>query len=307
LLQVELEQSCDVALVLDDDHPTFHTVHDTAIEQVMASAYARRMRRLALLFSLAFAVSCVVGCNKKSDGTKEGSAKQTTVRVAAASDLAKAFGEVGTAFAAKTGITPTFDFGSSGLLAKQIEQGAPFFLYAAANKAFVDQVVKTGKCDGATSQLYSRGRIVMWGKNGTPARLEELVDPKYKRIGIANPEHAPYGKAAEQAMRKAGIYDQVKDRLVLAENVQAAMTYAKEGSVDVAFVALSLAIANDTKAYITIEPDLHEPLEQTLVVCGKGPEADAARELAKYITSDDGRAIMEKYGFSTTGVASQPK
>ncbi|NVB83008.1 MAG: molybdate ABC transporter substrate-binding protein [Kofleriaceae bacterium] len=263
------------------------------------------MRRTTVVFALVVSL-VAVACSKK-DGAKEGSGNQTSVRVAAASDLAKAFNEVGAAFAKKTGITPSFDFGSSGLFAKQIEQGAPFYLYAAANKSFVDQVVKSGKCDASTAQLYSRGRLVMWGKNGTPMKIEELADPKYKRIGIANPEHAPYGKAAVESMQKAGIYDQVKDRLVLAENVLAAATYAKEGSVDVSFFALSLAIANNTESYVQIAPDLHTPLEQTMVVCGKGAEADAARELAGFIVGDEGRAIMEKYGFSTTGVASQPK
>ena len=258
------------------------------------------------MLSLVVSLVALAGCNKK-DGGSGGSKKATSVRVAAASDLAKAFNEVGVAFAKKSGTTPSFDFGSSGLFAKQIEQGAPFYLYAAANRSFVDQVVKTGKCDASTAQLYSRGRLVMWGKNRTPAKIEDLADPAYKRIGIANPDHAPYGKAAVEAMLKAGIYDQVKDRLVLAENVLAAATYAKEGSVDVSFFALSLAIANSTGGYVQVEPDLHAPLEQTLVVCGKGPEADAARELARFVVSDEGRAIMEKYGFSTTGVAAQPQ
>jgi molybdate transport system substrate-binding protein len=253
------------------------------------------MTRLAVAF---FAILLVVGCSKKQPGAGDGK----SVRVAAASDLARAFDEVGKAFEKKTGVKPTFDFGSSGLLAKQIEQGAPFYLYAAASKSFVDQVVKSGKCDGSTAALYSRGRLVLWGKAGAPAKLTDLVDPKYKRIGIANPDHAPYGKAAVEVMPKAGIYDQVKDRLVLGENIQATMTYAREGSVDVAFVALSLAITNDTSNYTSVDLDLHEPLEQTLVVCGQGKEADAARELAKFVTGDDGRSIMEKYGFSTTGV-----
>lgn len=253
------------------------------------------MPRLAVVF---FAILLAVGCSPKKKDSGDGK----SIRVAAASDLARAFDEVGKAFEKKTSIKTTFDFGSSGLLAKQIEQGAPFFLYAAANKNFVEQVVKSGKCDGATAALYSRGRLVLWGKGGAPANITDLADPKYKRIGLANPDHAPYGKAAIEAMQKAGVYDQVKDRLVLAENVQAAMTYAREGSVDIAFVALSLAIANDTKNYTAVELDLHQPLEQTLVVCGQGKEADAARELAKFITGDEGRAIMTQYGFSTTGV-----
>jgi molybdate transport system substrate-binding protein len=252
------------------------------------------MRHLTVVVFLLLA-AC--SSKKSSDGA---AAKE--IRVAAASDLAKAFEDVGAAFEQKTGIKPNFNFGSSGLLAKQIEQGAPFYLFAAANKSFVDQVVKSGKCDEATAQLYSRGRLVLWSKSGAPAKLADIVDPKYKRIAIANPDHAPYGKAAKQALEKAGIYDQVKDRLVLGENISATMTYAKEGSVDAAFVALSLAIQTDAQLYSPIELDLHDPLEQTLVVCGKGAEADAARQLADFIVSTDGRAIMERYGFSTTGV-----
>jgi molybdate transport system substrate-binding protein len=257
------------------------------------------MRTLLLCFLVAFCA-----CSSSKQEPKVGG--PVTIRVAAASDLAKAFTDVGAAFEKQTGNKIVFDFGSSGLLAKQIEQGAPFQLYAAANKAFAEQVVKAGKCDASTLALYSRGRVVLWSKNGAPVKLADLADPTYKRIGLANPDHAPYGKAAKQAMEKAGIYDKVKDRLVLAENVQAAMTYAKEGSVDVAFVALSLVIANDAKGYLAIELDLHDPLEQTLVVCGKGPETEAARKLATFIVGDAGRAIMERFGFSTTGVVPSP-
>jgi molybdate transport system substrate-binding protein len=257
------------------------------------------MRWFVGLFVLA-----VVGCSSSKQSENKGGA--VTIRVAAASDLAKAFTDVGAAFEKQTGNKLVFDFGSSGLLAKQIEQGAPFQLYAAANKAFAEQVVKAGKCDASTLALYSRGRVVLWSKNGAPTKLADLADAKYKRIGLANPDHAPYGKAAQQAMERAGIYDAVKDRLVLAENVQAAMTYAKEGSVDVAFVALSLVIASDLKGYLPVELDLHDPLEQTMVVCGSGKETEAARQLAKFIVGDQGRAIMERFGFSTTGVLPQP-
>lgn len=241
----------------------------------------------------------VAACSSKK-AADHGPAKE--VRVAAASDLTRAFTEVGAAFEKKTGIKANFNFGSSGLLAKQIEQGAPFSLYAAANKSFVDQVVKAGRCDAATAQLYSRGRLVMWAKSGAPGKITDLVDAKYKRIGIANPDHAPYGKAAKQALEKAGIYDQIKDRIVLGENISATFTYAKEGSVDVALVALSLATSTDASSYSPVELDLHDPLEQTMVVCGKGAEADAARQLADFIVGDEGRSIMERYGFSTTGV-----
>jgi molybdate transport system substrate-binding protein len=231
------------------------------------------------------------GCSSGTEGPK--------VRIGAAADLAKAFTEVGKEFRAKTGITPELHFGSSGLLAKQIEQGAPYYLFASANKVFTEQVIATGRCDGATAQVYARGRIVVWTGNGkpAPASLEDLARPEYKRIAIANPEHAPYGVAARQALERAGVWTKIADRIVLAENVLATMLYAKDGNADAALVALSLAVVTDGGSFLRIDPSLHEPLDQQLVVCGKGAEADAARQFAAFVASPEGREIMTRYGF----------
>ncbi len=240
---------------------------------------------------LALALSTIAGCSSKSSGR--------TVRVAAASDLARAFEEIGAEFKSRTGITPEFTFSSTGLLAKQIEQGAPFFLFAAANRQFADAVVKAGRCDASSARLYARGRIVVWTPAGTaaPVKLADLADPRFKKIAIANPEHAPYGTAAKQALQKAGVWPQIEDRLVLAENVQATMIYARQGDAQAAIVALSLAVVTDGGAFLPIDQALHEPLEQELVVCGNGEEADAARQLAEFINSREGREVMTRYGF----------
>lgn len=221
------------------------------------------------------------------------------MRIAAAADLAKAFEELGKEFKAKTGITPDFRFGSSGLLAKQIEQGAPFFLYAAANKQFSEQVIKAGRCDGRTARLYARGRIVVWTPSGVaaPVKLADLADPRFKRIAIADPTHAPYGVAARQALEKANVWSEVENRMVLGENVQAAMLYAQRKEVDAAVVALSLAVVTDGGAFLPIDQSLHDPLDQQLVVCGNGEEADAARAFADFISSREGREVMTRYGF----------
>ncbi len=196
-------------------------------------------------------------CSKKSSGR--------TVRVAAASDLAKAFEEVAKEFKARTGITPDLTLGSSGLLAKQIEQGAPFYLFAAANKDFVGKVVAAGKCDGATARIYGRGRVVVWARSGVPApaQLADLADAtRYKKIAIANPEHAPYGLAAQQALQRTGLWEQLEPRIVLGDNIQTTMLYARNGNVDVAIVALSLAVVADGGAYLPIDQGLHTPLDQ---------------------------------------------
>jgi molybdate transport system substrate-binding protein len=250
--------------------------------------------RRSALWLLLIGIGIGIGaCSSKRSGRR--------VRVAAAADLGKAFEEVGKEFAARTQITPEITFGSSGMLAKQIEQGAPFFLLAAANKSFVDAVVKAGRCDGATVRIYGRGRIVVWARAGVtaPVRLADLADAaRYKKIAIANPEHAPYGAAAKQALQKSGLWEQIEPRIVLGDNIQTTMLYARKGNVDVAIVALSLAVVADGGAYLAIDQSLHDPLDQALVVCGTGEEADAASQLAAFISSREGREIMTRYGFS---------
>jgi len=221
------------------------------------------------------------------------------VRVAAAADLAKAFTELGAEFKAKTGITLELEFGSSGLLAKQIEQGAPFSLFAAANRAYVDQAVKSGHCDGTTAHPYARGRIVVWTPAGVvaPKQLADLADARFHKIAIANPEHAPYGRAARQALEKDGVWPQIQDRIVLGENVQATMLYARDHNADAAIVALSLAVVTDGGAFLPIDPIMHEPLDQAMVVCGTGDDAVAAQRFSEFVSSREGREVMTRYGF----------
>ncbi len=245
-------------------------------------------------------------CSSKSpssppsaSGSGSGSPSGHTIKVAAAADLQKAFTELGATFKQATGNTVELDFGSSGLLAKQIEQGAPFSLFAAANREFVDQVIKAGKCDAATAHPYARGRIVIWTPNGVaaPTSLADLADPRFHKIAIANPEHAPYGKAAKQALEKSGVWPQIQDRLVLGENIQATMLYAHDHNADTAIVALSLAIGADGGSYVAIDPALHAPLDQAMVVCGTGEEAGAAKQFSEFVASPPGRAVMTRYGF----------
>jgi molybdate transport system substrate-binding protein len=221
------------------------------------------------------------------------------VRVAAAADLARAFSELATEFKTRTGISLEVELGSSGLLAKQIEQGAPFSLFAAANREYVDQVIKAGRCDGQTAHTYARGRIVVWTPRSVaaPAKLEDLVDPRFHKIAIANPEHAPYGRAAKQALEKAGIWPQLQDRLVYGENVQATMLYAHDKNADAAIVALSLAVVTDGGASLMIDPALHAPLDQAMVVCGTGDDARAAQQFSEFVASKEGREVMTRYGF----------
>jgi molybdate transport system substrate-binding protein len=236
-------------------------------------------------------VLLVAGCGKK--------APDAPLKVAAAADLARAFDELGNEYAKTGAKKPIFTFGSTGLLAKQLAQGAPFDVFAAANISFVDEVVKAGACDPSSKAMYARGRIVVWVPPGksAPKDLKELAGDAYVKIAIANPEHAPYGKAAVEALRAAGVYDAVKPKLVYGENVQQTLQFAQSGNVEAALVALSLAIVTDG-SYLPIEPAMHQPLDQAMLVCSKRKDAAA---FAAFVNAPAGRAIMRRYGFLLPG------
>ena len=229
------------------------------------------------------------------------------LRVAAAADLAFAFKDIGDAFQKKTGQAVTFSFGSTGLLAKQIEEGGPFDVFAAANVSFADDAVKSGACLADSKVFYARGRIVLWRATGpAPASLAALAGDDVRKVAIANPEHAPYGKAAVEALTRAGVWDAVKPKLVYGENVQQTLQFAQSGNADVAIVALSLATVSGG-AFTAIEPSAHAPIEQAMVVCkgerGLGKQEKGARAFAAFVGSDEGRAIMRRYGFLLPGEA----
>jgi molybdate transport system substrate-binding protein len=229
-----------------------------------------------------------------------GRSAQPSVRIAAASDLTRAFEELGRAFEAKTGIAPILTFDSSGLLAKRIDEGAPYALFAAANREYAMEPVQHGRCDGASLRPYAQGRIVVWTPRGTtgPTQLADLADARFARIAIANPDHAPYGKAAKQALTKAGLWDALQAKIKYGENIQATMQFAKTGAVDAAIVAQSLAVVTDGGTSLAVDAALYDPLEQDLVVCGTGAEADRARQFADFVLSAEGREVMTRYGFT---------
>lgn len=228
-------------------------------------------------------------------------ADDTTIRVAAASDLTHAFEEVAKAYEAKTGKKTKLTFGSTGLLSKQVIDGAPFDVFAAANVSFVDEVVAKGSCDGSTKGLYARGRIVLYTKDGPPVRdLGELTEAHIKKVAIANPEHAPYGRAAKEALEAKGIYESMRSKLTFGENVSQTMQFAESGNVDVAIIALSLAIPSQGK-YSVIDDSLHAPLDQALVVCGGGARSDLGRGFVDFVASPEGRSIMKRFGFLLPG------
>jgi molybdate transport system substrate-binding protein len=241
----------------------------------------------------------VAGCAKVE------AAPPSSLKVAAAADLALAFKDVGAAYEKKTGEKVIFSFGSTGLLEKQIVEGAPFDVFAAANVSFAEDAIKSGVCAADSKSLYARGRIVVWWRKdarfAAPKTIAELADKRFIKVAIANPAHAPYGQAARQAMQKAGVWAAVQPKLVFGENVQQTLQFAQSGNAEAAVVALSLAVINDGN-YVLVDDTLHAPIDQALVVCGKDAERQKrARAFTAYVNSAEGRAVMKKYGFLLPG------
>ncbi|MCS6925764.1 MAG: molybdate ABC transporter substrate-binding protein [Candidatus Binatia bacterium] len=226
-----------------------------------------------------------------------------SLTVSAAADLTFAFQELGTLFERETGTRVVFNFGSSGQLAQQIEQGAPVDLFAAANVAFVDELERQGLILPDTKARYARGRITLWTRTESPLRFQRLEDvarPEVKRVAIANPQHAPYGIAAREALQAAGIWETVQPKLVLGENVRQTLMYAETGNVDVAIVALSLSVQTGGH-WVLIPETSHQPIDQALAVIKGTPHEQEARQFAAFINGPTGRAVMRKYGFVLPG------
>ncbi len=232
---------------------------------------------------------------------REAPAPPRPLRVAAASDLAVAFAEIGKDFEAETGRRVEFSFGSTGLLAKQIARGAPFDVFAAANESSVDEVVKSGACSAETRVAYAEGRLALYCGGRFPVHgLRGLVDPAFRKIGLANPEHAPYGRAAREALVKEGIYEAVKGKLVFGENVQQALQFAQTGNADCAVVALSLVAGRAEGRFVPVAPELHSPLIQTMALCGGGAggtDREISRRFLAFVSGPRGHAALWRRGF----------
>ncbi len=270
----------------------------------MKSAPVRLLVALALLLLTACAAPASVRPTERPDGAL---VAQTTseLTVAAAADLTPAFQELGALFEQQTGIRVIFNFGSTGQLAQQIERGAPFDLFFAANKSFIEDLNRNGLVIADTMEIYAQGRLALWNRRDSPRkleRIEDLADPVFERIAIANPEHAPYGQAAKEALERAGIWETVEPRLVFGENVVQALTLADTGNVDVAIVALSLSVQSN--GFWTVVPaELHpdHPLIQMAAAITGTPHETAARQFIAFVNGPDGHAIMKKYGFMLPG------
>ena len=250
-----------------------------------------RLACVAILVTLLYAIPA---CKDQPSNTSQ------DLTVAAASDLMPAFEEIGREFEAANKRKVVFVFGSTGMLTKQIENGAPMDLFAAANVSYIDQLEQKGLIIPGTKSVYARGRIALWTPPESNLRFEGIADlarPEVSRVAIANPDHAPYGLAARQALESAGVWDRVKPKLVYGDNIRQTLQYAETGNVEVAIVALSLSVQSRGR-WTLIPEELHKPIDQGLGIMKTAKNEQAARDFVSFLTGPQGRAIMQKYGFT---------
>ena len=219
--------------------------------------------------------------------------------VAAASDLAFPFKEIGPLFERARGAKVTFIFGSTGTLAKQIEYGAPVDVFFSADVGFVESLKQKGKTIPESQLLYAQGRIALAvaKRSGlTVTTLEDLLRPEVRRVAIANPAHAPYGKAAQEALEAARVWDRVRSKLVYGENIRQALQFVQTGNAEAGIVALSIANVPEI-TYTLIEQTLHKPLNQAAALVTRSPRPELGLAFIRFVNGPQGRPIMKRYGF----------
>lgn len=217
--------------------------------------------------------------------------------VAAAANLINVFNEVGKAFEGQTGIAVSFSFGASGSLARQIENGAPFDVFASADVESVTDLAEAGLIEPDSQAVYARGRLVAWWPREAGLNLatfDDLLDPQVGRVAIANPTIAPFGRAARQALEALGLWDALQPKLVIAQDVAAAKQVAASGNAEVAFVSISL-VEPGRDRFLLVRQRLHDPIDQALGVLRGATQPEAARRFAAFLLTGPGRELLQEF------------
>jgi molybdate transport system substrate-binding protein len=235
-------------------------------------------------------------------------AQEKEIRVAAAADLKFAMEELSEQFQRQTGTKVNATYGSSGNVFSQMQNGAPFDLFFSADIGYPKKLEAANLAEPQTLYEYAVGRIVIWAPADAQMDVAKqgwnaLLDASVQKIAIANPEHAPYGKAAVAALQNAGIYNRVKAKLVYGENISQAAQFVQSGNAQIGIIALSLANSPSMrggKSWI-IPGEMHPAIEQGVIVLKSAKNKDSARVFLEFVRSKEGQTILEKYGFVTRG------
>lgn len=253
-----------------------------------------------LLLTLVLLLSCLA---LAAAPTPPPGAKPAAVTIAAAADLKYALDSLITLFRRQHPQAPvTVVYGSSGKFYEQLSHGAPFDMFFSADSDYPRRLQQAGLTAGAPHP-YALGRLVLWSKKLNPSAkgLNTLLDPQVQHIAIANPAHAPYGQKAEEVLRHYKLYDQVKPKLVLGENIGQAAQYAATGAAEVGILAYSLALSPELRRagkFYLIPASAHSPLQQSYVVLKQAKDNATAKDFAAFLASPAAKEVFHKYGFS---------
>ncbi|MBI5969823.1 MAG: molybdate ABC transporter substrate-binding protein [Deltaproteobacteria bacterium] len=256
----------------------------------------KALKRLAGFFTATlFLAAAVAAIPASPSWAHEG------LTIAAASDLSGALREIAFAFEAETGVKAVLSFGSTGMLARQIKEGAPFDVFLSADEGYVGDLNKGGFVMAESIRVYAYGRLAIVTSNASVMEIKDfnlmgLAQPGIKKIAIANPGHAPYGRATVEAMKKAGVWDGVKDKLVYGENVRHALQFVETGDAQAGIVAVSIANIEGVKVY-PVDEGMHKPIVQTGAVLRGSKNVAIAGRFLDYLASSKGREVLLKYGF----------
>lgn len=248
-------------------------------------------------FLLSLALLVGSGCARK--GGDAGGADE--IVVAAAANLTDAFEELGRRFTARTGVRATFSFGATADLARQIENGAPFDVYAAADVSHVDELAREGLLDDDARAVYARGRLVVWlppGSGLQVGRVEDLAGAS--RVAIAKPDVAPYGRAAVEALRALNVWTRVEPKVVYAQSVAQAKQWAAAGDADAALLPRSLVREGEGKI-VEVDGRLHAPIDQAIAVVRASKRQEAARRFVEFVLGEEGQSVLRGFGYDAPG------
>jgi molybdate transport system substrate-binding protein len=231
-------------------------------------------------------------------------AQKKQIRIAAASNLQTAMPEIARAFEVQSGTHVDLVYGSSGNFYAQIQNGAPFDVFFSADTLYPQKLEESGYAELRSSVIYGLGKIVLWMRTNGPCNPERdgwkcLLNPKVKKIAIASPDHAPYGRAAVAALQRAGIYDEVKAKLVFGENISQTAQFVESGNAQAGILAYSLVLSPALQggSKWEIPTVLYQPIEQSAVVLKSAQDKAAAQAFVKFVTEGAGRSLLEKFGF----------
>ena len=237
--------------------------------------------------------------------------QQAPLRVAAAADLQFALKDIAQQYEREAGRKVEIAFGSSGNFFAQIQNGAPFDVFLSADTTYPTRLQQANLIEPKTLVKYAVGRLVVWIPAESKIDLlaqqwNSLLDPSIQKIAIANPEHAPYGRAAVEALKHAGIYDKVQSKLVFGENISQAAQFVESGNAQAGIIALSLAVspAMKTGQRWGVPVDQYAPIEQAAVILKSARDKEAARAFLAFVSGDAGQRILGSYGFASPSAPS---